>query len=417
MNEIKITIIGLGYIGLPLAISLSKYFDTIGYDKNLKRISELKSGFDRTGEISKLELKKKSKLNFTNNLKDTRSSNFYIVAVPSPIKKNKLPDFKPLLKACNDISKVIKKNDICVFESTVYPGATEEVLVPFIEKKTNYIFNKDFFVGYSPERANPGDKFRKIENITKVISGSNSATKKIITKIYSKIIKAGIHQANSIKVAEASKVIENVQRDLNIALINELAQIFDKMKINTKEVIDAAATKWNFNRFEPGLVGGHCIGVDPYYLTFKSKMLKINPKVILSGREINDEMYKFVAKKFLKKIGKTKKNILILGYTFKENCPDFRNTKVFDLFNYFKKKKINVQIYDPWVLKDELKPQIRKVFKNSLKNNFYDGILIAVKHKVFLKLGKKKIINLAKKDAVIFDLKNLFPKEKSFLRL
>ena len=419
MKNIKIGIIGLGYIGLPLAVKLSKYFPTIGYDLNSVRISELKKGFDRTAEVSKKEIKKNNKLKFTNKINDIESYNFFIVAVPSPIKKNKTPDFYPLKKSCSDISKIIKKNDICVFESTVDPGTTEEILIPIIEKKTKYKLNRDFFVGYSPERANPGDKVHKLDNIKKVISGSNKKTIKNIHYVYSKVVKAGLHIANSIKVAEASKVVENAQRDLNIALTNELAMIFDKMKISTSEVLDAAATKWNFIRFEPGLVGGHCIAVDPYYLTFRSQQLNQSPKVILAGREINDNMHKFVAKKLIKNFDLNNKKLkfLILGYTFKENCPDIRNTKSYDLVKYFLNKNISLDIYDPWVKNDEVSFDIKKHFKNRLKNKKYDAIIICVKHKIFYNLGAKKIKNLGKKDSIIFDLKNLFPSEINFLRL
>ena len=419
MKNIKIAIIGLGYIGLPLAIKLSKYFPTIGYDLSSTRISELKKGFDRTAEISKIEIKKNNKLKFTDKINDIKGYNFFIVAVPSPIKKNKTPDFYPLKKSCRDISKIIKKNDICVFESTVYPGTTEEILIPIIEKNKKYKLNRDFFVGYSPERANPGDKIHKLENIKKVISGSNKKTIKKIHHVYSKVIKAGLHIASSIKVAEASKVVENAQRDLNIALTNELAMIFDKMKISTSEVLDAAATKWNFIRFEPGLVGGHCIAVDPYYLTFRSQQLNQSPKVILAGREINDNMHKFVGKKLIKNFNLNNKKLkfLILGYTFKENCPDIRNTKSYDLVKYFLNKNISVDIYDPWVKNDEINLDIKKYFKNKLENKKYDAIIISVKHKIFYNLGVKKIKNLGKKNSIVFDLKNLFPSEKIFLRL
>ena len=418
MKNFQVAIIGLGYIGLPLAINLSKFFKTTGYDLNQKRISELRKGIDRTEEISKNEIRSKNNLVFTSNLEDIKNSNFYIIAVQSPIKKDKSPDFGPLIKACKDISKIIKKNDICVFESTVYPGATEEVLIPIIEKNTKYKFNSDFFIGYSPERINPGDKKRQLKNITKVISGSNKKTTKIIHSVYSKIIHAGLHVASSIKIAEASKVIENVQRDLNIALINELSMIFDKMKINTGEVLNASSTKWNFIRYEPGLVGGHCIGVDPYYLTYKSKKLGLFPNVILSGRKINDKMHEFIGNKFIKNFStKKKKKILILGYTFKENCPDIRNTKVYDLVNYLKSKDLIIHIADPWVQKDELNPEIKKIFYKNPKKNNYDGIIISVKHKCFSKFGIKKIKKLGKKKATILDLKNLFPNEKNFLRI
>jgi UDP-N-acetyl-D-galactosamine dehydrogenase len=419
MKNIKIAIIGLGYIGLPLAIKLSKYFPTIGYDLSSTRIGELKKGLDRTAEVSKIEIKKNDKLKFTDKINDIKSYNFFIVAVPSPIKKNKTPDFYPLKKSCSDISKIIKKDDICVFESTVYPGTTEEILIPIIEKNTKYKLNKDFFVGYSPERANPGDKIHKLENIKKVISGSNKKTIKKIHHVYSKVIKAGLHIASSIKVAEASKVVENAQRDLNIALTNELAMIFDKMKISTSEVLDAAATKWNFIRFEPGLVGGHCIAVDPYYLTFRSQQLNQSPKVILAGREINDNMHKFVGKKLIKNFNLNNKKLkfLILGYTFKENCPDIRNTKSYDLVKYFLNKNISIDIYDPWVKNDEINLDIKKYFKNKLENKKYDAIIISVKHKIFSNLGVKKIKNLGKKNSIVFDLKNLFPSEKIFLRL
>ncbi len=419
MKNINIAVIGLGYIGLPLSIKLSKFFPVVGYDVSTYRIKELKKGIDRTQEVSKKEIKLSKSLKFSSNINDIKNCNFFIVAVPSPIKKNKTPDFSPLKKSCHDISKVIKKNDICVFESTVYPGTTEEILIPIIEKKTKYKFNKDFFIGYSPERANPGDKINKLHNIKKVISGSNKKTIKIIHYVYSKVVKAGLHIVSSIKVAEASKVVENAQRDLNISLTNELAMIFDKMGISTFEVIEAAATKWNFMKFEPGLVGGHCIAVDPYYLTFRSQQLNQSPKVILAGRQINDNMHKFVGKKLLKyfKLKNKKIRLLILGYTYKENCPDIRNTKAYDLVKFFIKKKISTDIYDPWVKKDEVSIELRKYFKMKLELNHYDAIIINVKHKIFNNLGLKKIKNLGKKNSIIFDLKNLFPNEKNFLRL
>jgi UDP-N-acetyl-D-galactosamine dehydrogenase len=383
MNNPKIAIIGLGYVGLPLAVEFGKIIETKGFDINKKRVEELKKGKDSTLEVEPENLVTATKLTYTNNLEDLKDSNFFIVTVPTPVDKNKTPDLSPLVSASQMLGKIIKKNDIVVYESTVYPGATEEVCIPEIEKVSGLKFNKDFFAGYSPERINPGDKEHRVTNIVKVTSGSTPETAETVDKIYKKIILAGTHKASSIKVAEASKVIENTQRDLNIALINELAIIFDKMKIDTEEVLKAAGTKWNFLNFKPGLVGGHCIGVDPYYLTFKAQEIGYHPEIILAGRRINDKMGAYVVSRVVKEMVKKKihvhgSNILIMGLTFKENCPDLRNTKVVDIIEEFKDYNAEIDIYDPWVDEDEALHEYGLSLTKELKENTYDTIILAV---------------------------------------
>ena len=413
INKINITIFGLGYVGLPLMIELSKKFKTIGFDINKSKILELKKNIDRTGELKKSQVKNLKRLNFTNKLKDLEKTDVFIIAVPTPINNLKKPNLKLIIKATKNISKILKKNKIVIYESTVYPGVTEDVCVPLLEKFSGLKWKKDFFVGYSPERINPGDKKHSFKNIVKVVSGDTHKTLNIISKIYKKVVTAGVFNAKSIKVAEAAKVIENTQRDLNIALMNELSIIFKKMKIDTDAVLRAANTKWNFNNYNPGFVGGHCIGVDPYYLTFKSMQLGYKPKVILSGRNINDGMADYASKEILKVFKRKKLNlkskILILGYTFKENCPDYRNTQIEKIFENISKKYSNIKIYDPFISK-KIKKNFLVHFPKSKKR--YDSIIIAVPHKKLL-ADENKLISLGKKNCLFFDLKLKTKKIKS----
>ena len=351
-SNLKIAVIGLGYVGLPLAVEFSKKYNVIGYDINELRIKELHSGIDRTLELDKLELEAATNLNFTSDINEISECNIYIIGVPTPVTKNNEPDFTNLVSASRNIGKILKKDDIVIYESTVYPGATEEICVPELANNSNLTFNKDFYVGYSPERINPGDKSHRLIDITKVTSGSTSESAEFVDQLYGSIITAGTYKASSIKVAEAAKVIENTQRDVNIGLINELAIIFNKLSIDTEEVLKAAGTKWNFLPFSPGLVGGHCIGVDPYYLSYKSQSLGYQPEIILAGRRINDGMSKYVALQLVKKMTKKnisiqKSNILIMGVTFKEDCPDTRNTKVLNIVDELKDLGANVETYDP----------------------------------------------------------------------
>ncbi len=421
LNKIKIAVIGLGYVGLPLAISFSKKYNVIGYDLDKKRITNLKKGIDETLEVSKKTLSYQSQLKFTHNPKDITECNCYIVTVPTPINKFKKPDVSYLISASHLVGSVLKKGNTVIYESTVYPGATEEICLPVLEKKSKLTFNKDFFIGYSPERMNPGDKIHSVSNIVKVTSGSNKRTTDFVDKLYKSIVKVGTYKSSSIKVAEAAKVIENTQRDINIALMNELSIIFNKLNIDTEEVLKAAGTKWNFLPFRPGLVGGHCIGVDPFYLTFKSKKVGYEPKIILSGRSLNDKMSKYVAKRLTTRMKNTKikiqnSKVLVMGITFKENCPDIRNSKVFDLIKELKNYKIKITAFDPWVNKNQISQHKIKLIKKPKINN-YDCVLIAVPHKIFAKMGIKKIKKFTKKNSIIFDLKYLFPKKFSNLRI
>ena len=422
IKKIKLCIIGLGYVGLPLAVEFSKKRQVIGFDISSKRINELKSFKDKTLEISHNDLKNAKNLYLTNNLDDIKNANCYIITVPTPITPNLKPDLNPLKNATKNVGIFLKKGDIVIYESTVYPGCTEEFCVPILESLSNLKFNSDFFCGYSPERINPGDKKHRLKNIKKIISGSKPSITKIINSLYLEIIIAGTHKASSIKVAEAAKVIENTQRDLNIAFMNELSKIFSMMDIDTNEVLTAAKTKWNFIPFSPGLVGGHCIGVDPYYLTYKAKKIGYDPKIILSGRNLNDSMHNFLVSKFLKKMKKKSINtrnsrILIMGLTFKENCPDLRNSGSYKVFKKLKKKITKLDLFDPVADQTEIK----KIYKvnplQKLKKNMYDGILILVAHTYFKKMGLKKILNLSKSKKVIFDLKNIYKSQQIDLKL
>ena len=418
----KIAIIGLGYVGLPLAVEFAKKYEVTGFDIDTSRIKELNEGIDRTLELDPYELKKSLNIKYSSNIQDISECTIYIVGVPTPVNDNKEPDFRNLVSACNAIGKILKRNDLVIFESTVYPGATEEICVPELEKNSKLIFNKDFYVGYSPERINPGDKLHRLPDIVKVTSGSTAEAAYFVDELYGSIISAGTHMASSIKVAEAAKVIENTQRDVNIGLINELATIFEKLSIDTEEVLEAAGTKWNFLPFRPGLVGGHCIGVDPYYLSYKSQSLGYEPEMILAGRRINDGMSKYIALQLIKNMTKKdilikESNILIMGLTFKEDCPDTRNTKVIDLIDELKDAGANVETYDPWVEKKNLPITYQKGHIENLVNNKYDAIVFAVAHEKFKTINFEDIKSLCKPIHVTCDLKYLFSSELTDMRL
>jgi UDP-N-acetyl-D-galactosamine dehydrogenase len=408
LNQKKIAVIGLGYVGLPLAVEFGKIYSTLGFDINQQRISELNAGYDRTKESNKEEIETSTGLTFSSSIQDLRNYNVYIVTVPTPIDKFNAPDLNPLLKASEMLGKVIKKGDIVIYESTVYPGCTEEDCVPVLEIESGLKFNVDFYCGYSPERINPGDKVNTLTKIKKVTSGSTPEIAEIVDLLYKSIIIAGTHKAPSIRVAEASKAIENAQRDVNISFVNELALIFDRMGIDTTDVIEAAGTKWNFLKYRPGLVGGHCIGVDPYYLAHKAESLGYHPQVILSGRRVNDMMGMFVANKVVKLLINKEHKVnasraLILGVTFKENCPDIRNSKVIDIYNELLQYGINIDVYDPHADKNEVEEvyKIRLIDKIDQK---YDAIILAVSHNDFLKIDYKNIIRSF--SSVIFDTKS-----------
>jgi len=418
----NIAVIGLGYVGLPLAIEFGKQYFTIGFDINERRIEELKNGIDATLETTADELSAAMRLTYSANIEDLRKATVYIVAVPTPVDEHKNPDMMPLQKASETVGNVVKKGDIVVYESTVYPGATEEYCVPIIERVSGLKFNEDFFVGYSPERINPGDKEHRLTSITKVTSGSTPEAADFIDALYSSIIRAGTHKATSIKVAEAAKVIENTQRDLNIALMNELAIIFRKMGIDTEDVLKAAGTKWNFLPFRPGLVGGHCIGVDPYYLTHKAEALGYHSQVILAGRRINDNMGGYIVGQLVKQMIKRRiqienANVLFMGMTFKENCPDIRNTKVIDSINKLKEYNINVDVYDPWVDAACAQHEYGITPIREPEQGKYDAIVLAVAHRQFQSIGSAGVRRLGKEKHVLFDLKYVFPKTESDMRL
>ena len=415
--RLNIGVIGLGYVGLPLAIELSKKYSTFGYDKSLRRILELKNGNDKNNEIPKLVLNK-SKIKFSNKESDLKKINFYIVTVPTPINNNNMPDVKLLKLASKVIGLYLNKGDIVVYESTVYPGLTEEICVPILEKYSGLKRNIEFGYGYSPERINPGDKKNNITNINKIVSGSNSKALSIIFNVYKSIIKTKVYKASSIKVAEAAKVIENTQRDLNIALVNELTQIFEKMNIDTHEVLKAASTKWNFHKYVPGLVGGHCIGVDPYYLTFKANKIGYNPKIILAGRKLNDDMGHYIAKRTHKYLNFKPSKVLILGCTFKQNCNDVRNSKVFDLYKSLKKLKHKVEIFDPIVNDEDVKKNYKINLIKFPKSKHYNCIILAVNHDYFKNKKFKDPKKLfGAKISILFDLKSFYQKKYSDFRL
>ena len=417
-----IAIIGMGYVGLPLAIAFGTKRRVVCFDISKKRIDELKQGIDITLEISEEELKEAQNLVFSSHVEDIKNINCYIITVPTPVDLNKQPDLKNLISASKIVGSVLSKNNLVIYESTVYPGVTEEVCVPILEQSSSLRFNQDFFCGYSPERINPGDKEHRITNIKKVTSGSTPKIASLVDNIYNEIIKAGTHKAESIKIAEAAKVIENTQRDINIALINELAIIFNKIGIDTEAVIKAASSKWNFFPFRPGLVGGHCIGVDPYYLTHKAQSLGYNPEIILAGRRINDGMSSYVVAQLIKQLLKKHikleaARILIMGLTFKENCPDLRNSKVIDLVNELKDFNFDVDILDPYVKKNDLSEELKAHIISKPTLGSYDGIIIAVAHEEFRNIGSKYIRKLGKKNHILYDLKYVLKASESDLRL
>lgn len=422
INDIKIAVIGLGYVGLPLAAEFGKYRPVIGYDINEGRVDELKQGIDSTREVESADLLSAEHLSFTTHLEDLSDANFYIVTVPTPIDENNAPDLKPLESASTTVGQVIKPGDIVVYESTVYPGATEEVCIPIIEKFSGLTLNTDFYAGYSPERINPGDKVNTLTKITKITSGSTPEAADLIDSLYASIIKAGTYRASSIKVAEAAKVIENTQRDLNIAIVNEFAKIFNIIGIDTQAVLDAAGSKWNFLKFKPGLVGGHCISVDPYYLTHKAQEVGYRPEVILAGRRINDGMGQYVATQMVKKLARKKIHIdearvLVMGFTFKGDCPDTRNTKVIEIIKELQSFNINVDVYDNWASKQEVKDHYGIDLIDDLKAGYYDGIVIAVDHSDYKELGVDYIRSLAKDNHVVYDVKYVFAEGETDLRL
>lgn len=421
-NE-TIAIIGLGYVGLPLAVEFGKKRKVIGFDINIHRIRELQSGIDSTLECSNDEILAANFLNFSANISEIATSKIYIITVPTPVDDAQRPDLTPLIKASETVGKVLKKEDIVIYESTVYPGATEEVCAPVLERVSGLKFNYDFFCGYSPERINPGDKEHRLPLIRKITSGSTKQVADAVDALYSQIIIAGTHKASSIRVAEAAKVIENTQRDLNIALMNELSLIFHKLGIDTHEVLQAAGTKWNFLPFRPGLVGGHCIGVDPYYLTHKAQQVGYHPEVILAGRRINDGMGSHVAdltiKLMLQKgIAVLGAQVLILGLTFKENCPDVRNTKVIDIITTLRTYRVNVDIYDPWIDTEEAKREYNlDCLRNPPEQGKYSAIILAVGHREFAEAGIKQIHDYGQSNHVLFDVKGIFPSDASDARL
>ncbi|WP_180160961.1 Vi polysaccharide biosynthesis UDP-N-acetylglucosamine C-6 dehydrogenase TviB [Acinetobacter sp. YH01004] len=422
LSDLKIAIIGLGYVGLPLAVEFGKQLPVVGFDIQQKRIQELQSGQDHTLEVSPEELKQATQLTYSANLDDLNSCNFFIVTVPTPIDEFKQPDLTPLIKASTSIGKVLKKGDVVVYESTVYPGATEEACIPVLEQVSGLEFNQDFFAGYSPERINPGDKLHRVTNILKVTSGSTPEVADFVDAVYQLIVTAGTHKAPSIKVAEAAKVIENTQRDVNIALINELAVIFNKLGIDTEAVLQAAGTKWNFLPFRPGLVGGHCIGVDPYYLTHKAQSLGLHPEIILAARRLNDRMGEYVATQLIKEMVKQRiqvvgSKILVMGLSFKENCPDIRNTKIIDMVQALKEYELDLDIYDPWVDPKEVEHEYGLAPISALQNNEYDAIILAVAHDQFKQMTAADIHALGKTKHVLYDLKYALNKQDSSIRL
>jgi len=409
----KIGIIGLGYVGLPLAVAFGKHFETVGFDIDKERVETLKKGIDVTLEVSEEALKAVPSLSYTTDLYDIKGCNFFVITVPTPIDAYKRPDLTALEKSSKAVGSILKRGDIVVYESTVYPGVTEEVCVPILEQQSELRFNQDFSVGYSPERINPGDKEHTVTDILKVVSGSTPETLKTVDALYSTVITAGTHAAESIRVAEAAKVIENTQRDVNIALINELALIFNRLGIDTEAVLKAAGTKWNFLPFTPGLVGGHCIGVDPYYLCHKAQEVGYHPEVILAGRRINDTMGSYVAGEVIKLMTKKKvrvggSHILVLGITFKENCPDIRNTRVIDIVEEFKNYGVDVDVYDPWADIDEVHAEYGITLVDPPRSEFYDAIVVAVGHHQFKAWSQADLVQYAKPAHVVYDIKHLF---------
>ena len=422
LSDTQIAIIGLGYVGLPLAVEFGKHYPTLGFDISKSRIAALQQGEDHTLEVSAHELQQATNLSYSADVEDLRRANVYIVTVPTPIDKHRRPDLTPLLKASEMLGKVVNAGDIVIYESTVYPGATEEDCIPVIEQLSGLKYNVDFYAGYSPERINPGDKEHRVTTIKKVTSGSTAKVADFVDALYGSIITAGTYKASSIRVAEAAKVIENTQRDLNIALINELAVIFNKLGIDTEEVLLAAGTKWNFLPFRPGLVGGHCIGVDPYYLTHKAQSIGYNPEVILAGRRINDSMGQYVVSELVKKMIQRKiqisgANVLVMGLTFKENCPDIRNTKVVDILTELSEYGVQAEVFDPWVDAKEAQHEYGITPVSEVKQGHYDAVILAVGHQQFKQLGAEGIRALCHQDGIVYDLKYILPLVQSDIRL
>ncbi len=418
----KVAVIGLGYVGLPLAVEFAKKRDVLGFDINAKRVQELRDGIDFTLEVSAEELKEASYLNYSSIVEDLKEAQIYIVTVPTPIDDNNAPDLTPLQKASQMLGCVISNGDIVIFESTVYPGATEEVCIPILEKTSGLKFNQDFYAGYSPERINPGDKVNRLPTIMKITSGSTPEIAEEVDQLYKEIVTAGTHKASSIKVAEAAKVIENTQRDLNIAIINEFAKIFNRLHIDTEEVLKAAGTKWNFLPFKPGLVGGHCISVDPYYLTHKAQEVGYRPEVILAGRRINDGMGEYVATQLVKKLSSQKIHIdearvLVLGFTFKGDCPDVRNTKIIDIVKELKDFNMSVDVFDDWADPEEVKHEYGIELISKIPKGSYDGIVLAVDHSELKEMGSAAIREYGKAKHVLYDVKHVLPKDESDIRL
>ncbi len=422
LEDLSLAVIGMGYVGLPLAVEFGRNRSVVGFDINARRITQLRAGEDVTLETSQAELAAAAQLTFTTELADLAGCNCFIITVPTPIDEYKRPDLTPLIRASESVGKVLKRGGLVIYESTVYPGCTEEECVPVLERYSGLKFNQDFFCGYSPERINPGDKRHRLTTILKVTSGSTPETAQVVDELYREIISAGTHPAESIKVAEAAKVIENTQRDVNIALVNELAIIFNRMNIDTEAVLQAAGSKWNFLPFRPGLVGGHCIGVDPYYLTHKAQALGFHPEVILAGRRLNDGMGSYVASQLVKamirrKIDVAGAHVLVLGLTFKENCPDLRNTKVIDIINELRQFNCDVDVYDPWVSAEDARSEYGISTIKTLRKSEYDGIVIAVAHQQFRELGASEIRALGRSGCVVYDLKYVLQRSESDLRL
>ncbi|MBK8509637.1 MAG: Vi polysaccharide biosynthesis UDP-N-acetylglucosamine C-6 dehydrogenase TviB [Candidatus Competibacteraceae bacterium] len=416
LAKTRIGIIGLGYVGLPLAVELGKHFPTVGFDINETRIRELLAGTDSTLEVEPEELKQSKQLRYASRAEDLQECNVYIVTVPTPVDDYKRPDFAPLIGASTTVGRLLKPGDVAIYESTVYPGATEEVCIPILARESGLRFNQDFFAGYSPERINPGDKAHRVTTIRKVTSGSTSEAADYVDALYRRIITAGTHKASSIRVAEAAKVIENTQRDVNIALVNELALLFERLGIDTEEVLLAAGSKWNFLPFRPGLVGGHCIGVDPYYLTHKAQEIGYHPEMILAGRRINDGMGPYVVQRVVKLMNQRRipvmdAKVLVMGLTFKENCPDLRNTRVVDIVKEFRDYNARVDVYDPWVDAREAQHEYDIELIQEPKAGHYDAVILAVAHQQFQEMGTERIRALGKPNSVLFDVKYVFPSD------
>ena len=417
LEDAKIGIVGLGYVGLPLAVEFGKHYETVGFDINEQRVKALSAGIDETLEVSSQEMQASQFLRYTNDSEGLLECDVYIVTVPTPIDQSKRPDLTPLEAASKLVGQFISPGNVVIYESTVYPGCTEEVCLPIVEQQSGLLFNRDFFAGYSPERINPGDKERRVTNILKVTSGSNPEVAQFVDDLYASIVMAGTHLASSIKVAEACKVIENVQRDANIALVNELAMIFQRLDINTEDVLKAAGTKWNFLPFRPGLVGGHCIGVDPYYLVHKSEAAGYHPQIISASRRLNDAMGGIVAQNVMRlmtlnRIHIVDANILVLGLAFKENCPDLRNTRVVDIIEELSACNANVDVYDPWVSAEQAEHEFGLELATSLTDNKYDAVIVAVAHEQFAAMGVDTIRSLMRDQGILYDIKYLFPADQ-----